>query len=556
MKNTWKNITSEEELKTVFVTLPPLFGVKPLVYVPLMWAFALVTLLFFLLLFPGLRRYGSMVTVETVPAGSSVYIDGFLQGKAPLETFLPAGKREIRTELAGFETVRKTVPISGRRLGSLVAPRRTTLTVRFAKADRGKIRTETVADFAAWSLGTGPGGQFQHPPVARDGARRLWTALSFDPPDAPGSPQGEGTPLETEHLRNLVAHARPHQIADLLGAVLRIQNPGGSFHGGSVAKAVQFFIHLDNKYQGFYRLAEDLFPEDLLRATSESSFSNAVAEWSRTREDNRSTTILATSGFLEKRPPHDIQTREAAQLTFSKVPPGPYITGYPLHQEGSSGKVIDFPDSFWIQTRLVNRRDFARFLTENPQWAPENRDDPGYLQDWPETWRDWVHTAPVRQSPPEAEKPLRFVPRPAAEAFARWVQDRAREEGQIPSHATVRLPSSEEWEYAAFLNGSQEESPAGTNSRPQREGSFESFHRSPPGVLGLVSMRGFLWQWTSDWYGNNDQTLTPSRGYHATVRGGSFANSPTLDPVVRGSQPPDWATPFLGFRLVLLEESQ
>ncbi|POQ98255.1 hypothetical protein AU468_14185 [Alkalispirochaeta sphaeroplastigenens] len=571
MKKTWKDVTSEEELETISVKLSPLWGVAPGVYVPLLWGLILATALFFLLFFPGIRRYGTVVTIETVPAGASVYIDGVLRGKTPLETFVSAGEREIRAELTGFENATETISFRGRSAGTLVAPLRATVILPFTEADREEIRARAVADFAAWSLGTDPGGQFQHPPVARDGARALWAALSTPAvaradekspvppaeawPDAEARPD-RSAPVEGAYLRNLLAHARPHQIADLTGAALRVQNPGGVLHAGSLARVVHFFTQLDTDYQDFFRLAENLFPEDLLRAEPGEEFLSAASEWSRKREDGRSTSILVTSGFLEKGLPPDARTRKAGGLTFAEVPAGPYITGYPLHQEGPSGRIVDFSDPFWIQADLVTRREFALFASENDQWAPEESDDPHYLQDWPENWRSWIGSPSLRQSFPEAHKPVRFVSRPAAEAFARWIQERALGAGEIPPGTHIGLPSSEEWEYAAFLDGHRGENALpGRNRPPGTDSSDQTSDQGAPGALGLSSMQGVLWQWTRDWYGENGHIIPPSLGYHATVRGGSFANARLPAPGVRGSQPPEWATPFLGFRLVLTEPS-
>ena len=86
-----------------------------------------------------------------------------------------------------------------------------------------------------------------------------------------------------------------------------------------------------------------------------------------------------------------------------------------------------------------------------------------------------------------------------------------------------------------------------------------------PAVLG--DFYGNLWEWCGNDFKRNDgisfdasgRYLPSPEGFSAAekaVRGGSWASIAELVSISsRGSQPPEWCTPFLGFR-VILEEAE
>ena len=79
-------------------------------------------------------------------------------------------------------------------------------------------------------------------------------------------------------------------------------------------------------------------------------------------------------------------------------------------------------------------------------------------------------------------------------------------------------------------------------------------------------MLGNAWEWTADWYSPTRYLLTAGSatagqthallgvGSRRAVRGGSFTSDPRVVGVhTRGSQPAEWCTPVLGFRLALVQ---
>lgn len=521
MGTTWKEVTSTEEIETIYVHLPPLAGIRPVIYVPILWSAVVVLVLFLALVLPGIHSYGTLLTVESSPAGAQVLVDGTLRGTTPIEVFVSSGERIVEVRLAGFEPRQEKLNAGGRRFGSAFFPLRAETSFVFSAPDRSYLVEKTLQDFSSWALGMEPGAQFQHPPVARDGARALWAQRRV--------PSGSNIGInDFSFVVGLLAHGEPHQAADILGAATRVANPGGIVNITSLAEMVRFFVQADNTYQGLHRVLGHL---DAGRTVEQTA-------WYRAREDRLTTDLLAASLALDEYRPQPVRRRTVNGLSFVLVEGGVYATGYPLRDESLTGVLEHFKEDFWIQTDEVSRGAFARFIAETPEWEPQARSEEYYLDDWPADWRRWLEGS----DPAAAAMPVRYVTREAARSFARWVEARSNLSGE-----RIVLPSAAEWEYAAFLND-PDLSDLPSSGAPVPTGT------GPTGALGARRMSGSLWEWTGDWYGRFSHVVPAYHGAHAVVMGGSFANS-TPSHSMRGSQPPDRPTPFLGFRLAIVPEA-
>jgi formylglycine-generating enzyme required for sulfatase activity len=521
-----KGSPQEETPEDIFVTLTPWMGIAPTVYVPVIWAVLILLSLFLLLIFPGIRNYGTHLTITSSPAGAEVVIDGVRQGATPVEVFVPAGDRMLEVSLPHFPVYRRTLTLTGRLTGSLFFPRRQEEAVVFRGGDHTAIRETMLQEFSSWALGPEPGGQFQHPPVARVGARLMWAAADDAEPD-----QSPLLPL----TRDMLAIAEPWQASELLGALMRAANAEGIVNTGTVHAMVHNFIQLDNDYPGFFRVFQEMLPAEVT-----DHYRDFVDEWAATRSETLSTELLTRSLALDEQEITQGTVRLVAGIPFVRVPAGTYITGYPLRERGTTGSVVLFSQDFWIQQDEFSERLMARFLQEDFE-SP--------LTDAREDSRTGSQFFAFDRGnfSPDSTLPARAVPVSVAESVARWVQEQADTTTLRPGEM-IRLPTANEWEYAAFLNDNATFIP-GDTSGPSPSGS------GPTGALGARNLTGSLWEWTSSWYGRNSNLLPLSISSHRVVMGGSFANSEASHRL-RGAQPPDWATPFLGFRLVIVQETR
>ena len=552
MGKQWKEVQSEEDIEKLTARLPMIGGIPPERYMPIAVAVFLFVLFGIVLVVPGLTKYGTRLTVRTAPSGASVYLDERRLGPAPVKVFVPAGDYQLTVRFPGLAEYREPISLSGRRIGSALFPLRRTVDVPLRRPappapsappspTGSSPLSELLVEYHQWALAGPPGEQFQHPPVGRILARSLW-AQTPTPPTTPTTPND---PTWRSTMESLVSGASSSQTPDLLGAVLRSSVPGAALHVGQLAKAVQLFIQLDNDYQGFYRVLGDI--------TSGTAAAGPVQEssWYRTRQEAQSTELLATSLELDERgPPRQSIHRFGGipETLFVRVPEGNYLTGYPLRDRNDIGLYHEFTTNFYIAATEVSEREYARFLGENEMWRPSARErlvaaglvDTRYLQHWPDDGA-WVDDAEFL-----ADRPVRNVSWYAAQAYIEWLSQRIKTagaplDGHPAASLRVALPSADDWEYAAFLNA------LGPADQVFNTADAVAVTYGRPGALGAYHLSGNVWEWTDDWYTRNGRSIPSHWGSQRAVIGGSYANTP-VPPGTVGGQPPDWCTPFLGFR--------
>lgn len=126
-----------------------------------------------------------------------------------------------------------------------------------------------------------------------------------------------------------------------------------------------------------------------------------------------------------------------------------------------------------------------------------------------------------------------------------------------------RLPSEAEWEYAARGGKSGLLYPHG-NELTKRDAQYDSSDgtaevgRYAPNGYGLYDMAGNVWEWCSDWYGEEyykssprQDPQGPSNGDYRVLRGGSWYYYPWYLRVSgRSWVPPDFRSSGFGFRCV------
>jgi serine/threonine-protein kinase len=161
-------------------------------------------------------------------------------------------------------------------------------------------------------------------------------------------------------------------------------------------------------------------------------------------------------------------------------------------------------------------------------------------------------------SPPAGQDrwPVRDVSVADAQAFAAWRSKR--------DNATYRLPTEEEWEYAA-RNGEQATIyPWGNEWSDDRANvgtdSIKPVGTYPQGASrsGVLDMIGNVWEWTSskpsNYPGNNMLKIAPSERDWFIVRGGSYVDIGRGELAITATRrrwiPGSTKNPRLGFRLV------
>ena len=203
---------------------------------------------------------------------------------------------------------------------------------------------------------------------------------------------------------------------------------------------------------------------------------------------------------------------------------------------------------FFIDRTEVTNAEYAEFVRETGHPAPSAG---GQGEQETPYWKPWTGG-----SPPAGQEqwPVRNVTAADARAFAAW---RSKRDG-----VAYRLPSEEEWEYAARSGGAFRLYPWGDEflddranvdaALPQPTGSHPR-GASREGALDLI---GNVWEWTSSdasIYPGNRDLAAPDKGmkvarggsYQSRARGGAAVTATT-----RTFIHPETKHPTLGFRLM------
>jgi len=544
------------------VVLKPIFGVKPGVYLAAFYSAALVLILFFLLVFPGIVRNGADVSFSSQPAGASILVDGIRIGATPYTAFVAVGKHELTVRKPYFKTSTETIAVHGRLLFSLFAPARLRHATALSIIAPDELISHASRQFASWALIGEAHGQYQFPPVLTDAVTDLYADRASNHGDAPG---------KASHLLNnaLLNVQSSSLLRDFVHATVLDQS------AGQVAGPLQFgalftkIIQLEKHSQGFPLWLNEVLPADVASTLKSSawyaSFMKNYRESMRLGAADRQTTLIPGPESLA-----------LDGIPFVKVPGGSFIMGMDEASRTSTDPLL-VPSKvrvggFYMMSTETSRAMFEQFLKSNPKWLPSQRAQleaqglvtSGYLAGWSD---QGTAAAPPAGTP---NLPVTGVSYGAAQAFASWLS--ARLPAYLSSYS-VRLPTEAEWEYAARLSGV-------TTKSDVFQDTFQGVSREPEpvgtgggGNLGIHDLMGNVWEWTSSWYrpaepplsligatGDNaalgialsDAAAAALPDVHMTVKGGSFANrSDTVSPGTRGSMPPAWCTPYLGFRVVI-----
>ncbi|MBC8031390.1 MAG: SUMF1/EgtB/PvdO family nonheme iron enzyme [Pyrinomonadaceae bacterium] len=191
---------------------------------------------------------------------------------------------------------------------------------------------------------------------------------------------------------------------------------------------------------------------------------------------------------------------------------------------------------FFMDRTEVTNAEYADFVTAMNYEAPSH----------------WVKGKPL---PGQEKWPVVNVSPRDAEAFAGW---RSKRDG-----VTYRLPTEEEWEFAARNGGAVKLYPWGDrwedNRAVVREATPRAVGTYPEGKnqWGVVDLVGNVWEWTSSKasvYMNAAEIPEGNRDW-VVARGGSYASDPEDRELPISATYRDWYAPTMrhanhGFRLV------
>ena len=516
-------------IENIRVKLKTRWGIRPKVYVPIIWLLLILLAVFLFLVLPGIRRNGTHLTVHTLPPDAEVIFDGRRLGPSGVEVFAPKGDGELVVRKAGFLDYSRPLQVKGRVFASRLIHRKEDLSITLEPEESYDPVSRGILEFASWAA-TGPEeGRYAIPSSLTETAREA--VVTGDTADSGLTFAGAA----------LASSQDERHLADILRAEAIASTDTGILTAASL---------------------EDLVVRIVSYVDSEPSTLGGVAYLS----DGERLGVLELGGLAES-VSESAAAADAVLADYYAAAPavrrlsyGPFVfvsipaqlapvgdmevvgSGY-NPRNGSRPGFAEVSD-FAIAAREVSNAEYGVFLNENPQWSLDNLDnlmeaglaDAAYL-------KDWTITGPA---PGTDNLPVTGVSWYAATAYAEWFTGRFLQ----GSDFTAALPDEHEWEVAGRLNGiagDTRELPANM----QVTGNADS------GRLGIVGMAGNVREWCRNPFVFNrglfpgqtgDVDMYPS----VTVRGGAYIDARLPYPVsVRGSLHPVVTSPVIGFRLVL-----
>ena len=305
------------------VKFKPFLGIRPGVYLTIIYSIILLAALFFVLVFPGITNPRALLVIKSEPAGAAIRVDGIYMGASGDRIFVQNGLHTLEAVLPGFQGERINIEIKGRVFASLFFPSRVPVEFTLKTRDLAAAFAQSAADFAEWSFGPEPSVSWQIPLSLSEGAYRTGP---------------ENDPLSAEYLRAAARFTVTRAaLRDLLRAKMLLDNGGLSPSPSGLAASISEILVFLSENSGSAAWLSGLLPPESAVLVENSA-------WYRNEKN--------AAASSPQRPALDGRRLELMGLSFTGIAAGTY-------------------QSFMISENPVPRNVYETFLNENPQWREE-----------------------------------------------------------------------------------------------------------------------------------------------------------------------------------------
>ena len=506
------------------VELKRIKGIHPGAYLSVIYLTILLLLFFMFFFLPGIINNGTRVYFNSFPPNSSVWINGEYSGTTPFKGFLSKGENEVVFKKPGYKESGEVLKTKGYVFATIFKKPELTINKDLEINNYADIFNYALDDFLKWAVARDFHESYQPEYLIAK------TVSMFKD----GGKDNEYTALFLEKcFKNITSE---NLFKDFVKAV---------FISGNGNKALLPYDIIDSFLYYAESFSEN--PAQMIHLLSIIKDSNLIDM------DNRDNFILAIDkkkmeGLKkEERLNRNVNpfTETVAGKRYAVIPKGNYFTGeYPQTKISINNQDIAPTysnylafDKFYIAEGKITNREYLDFVNENPSWNRSNKKliadnlvTDSYLSHWA------GDNTPINS---DMDIPVYNISWYAAEAYCEWLTKKIK-----GNNLKAVLPDEYMWEVAQ------------KNCAPL-----------------LKMMNKSLWDWCSNWFNYADY-INPERvyadaytnaaprsfelaGIEKSVRGGSWANkADEIKPFTRASQPPNWCTPFTGFRVALVSETK
>jgi hypothetical protein len=471
------------------VQLKPFMGLRPGLYLSLIYGAVILAILFFLFIFPGIYHSGSVVSVRSEPWGAAVRLDGVYRGTAPCEFFVPQGTHRLELVLPGFESGIIEAEIPGRLVFSLFFPRRIGFEEQLSPGKDGALSILAVAgaEYVAWTFAGEPTEAYQAPQDLSEGFYRAGPALA-------GDRQAADELLKAAARFALTRAA----LRDLLRAKALADN-------GGLSPSPLSLLHS---------------AEDVLSWLEEGKVqSPETAPWLAGLLPAEYSGPLRASPWFTRRPAGTARPNVALNGGLPNTAQG----GGRISAAGLS--FTEAADGFYLCETELSAASYDAFLADEPQWARQNLAalvEQGLVSD--DYLEGGEYSGGSVGSGPNRGDTRTEISWYAAVAYCQWLS-RQLSQG-LPTGFEVRLPTEAEW--MVYVQG-----PSDTSWDGLWEWCADPYaplNFLPAGAAGISLLS------------------SPERVLRGGVRIGGARQT---DRETRASLPPEFCSPFVSFRPVI-----
>ncbi|MBN2444593.1 MAG: SUMF1/EgtB/PvdO family nonheme iron enzyme [Spirochaetales bacterium] len=544
-----KQKSEETDFSDVSVTLKPLFGIKPEYYLPVIYIVILGLILFFVFFFPGINKNGTTITFKTIPGKAPVYVDATYVGSTPCTAFVASGERKIEIKKPFYKEIIIREKIKGGIFGTLFFPLKQTLIRKCELDDQMGLFQWAINDLAQYGMIKDFTEKYQYPPLVTDAISALYgTEKNID-----------------DDVYSFITNAMyftdsGQELKQVVKGFSMLASKKKVFSSYSVIRMCKDILKVQETFRGFpcwlsgalskvKFIKEKKDPESRVQSPY-NVFTNS--DWFKEYFTSYKRSILKVKE--QEKLSVDTKKVNVKGSAFVLVPETRYVMGDVTSSLYPEMDNLPHPVSlkpFYISITEVTNKDFFDFTRANPDWLPSNRElltIDGLATD--EYLIHWEEGSPLEE---DLLKPVTNISYYAAQGYCEWLSSYLP--GNLNSFKAA-LPSEAEWECVArFIENKI--NPSLFFEENQKVLTNVGRNKNDPATV--QDMFGSVWEWCNNWFFPKDYPLTQNTtfiGSEKAVRGGSWANSKddNIRSSTRGSQPPAWCTPYLGFRVVLTEK--